>query len=180
MPRFLASQAPARHSRRMSRRPEIDPLPHLRAVAQADATDTDAFFTVLSEALDAVFGHKLLTAMTYNRDSGDTERFYSSNPAAYPVGGRKHPQPGAWMHRLFIEGKPYIGYNASDIRAFFEDHELILSLGCESILNLPVRHGGRAIGTINLLHEARWYGKDDIPLGEIFAALAAPAFLALP
>jgi len=154
-----------------------DPLPHLHAVAMADVA---GFFPALRDALDATHGHTLLTTMRYHRDSGDTERFYSSNPAAYPVGGRKHPEPGFWMQRLFIEGKPYIGYDADDIRTVFADHALILSLGCESILNLPVRHRGHVIGTINLLHQAGWYGEGDIPLGETFAALSVPAFLNLP
>ena len=41
---------------------------------------------------------------------------------------------------------------------------------------LPVVHDGRTLGVLNLLHEARWYGEDDVPLGQVFAALAVPAF----
>jgi len=164
----------------MSNRSQTDPLPNLHAVATADTADTARFFEILRDALDATLGHTLLTAMRYHRDSGDTERFYSSNPDAYPVGGRKHPTPGFWMQRLFVEGRPYIGYHADDIREVFADHELIISLGCESILNLPVRHHDHVIGTINILHEAGWYSEGDVPLGETFAALALPAFLNLP
>jgi hypothetical protein len=36
---------------------------------------------------------------------------------------------------------------------------------------------GYTADDINLLHEARWYGEDDVPLGQVFAALATPAFL---
>lgn len=36
---------------------------------------------------------------------------------------------------------------------------------------------GAVLGTINLLHEARWYDEDDIPVGLAFAALAVPAYL---
>jgi hypothetical protein len=36
---------------------------------------------------------------------------------------------------------------------------------------------GYTADDINLLHEARWYGEDDVPLGQVFAALAVPAFL---
>ncbi|HWO06604.1 MAG TPA: GAF domain-containing protein [Methylomirabilota bacterium] len=56
------------------------------------------------------------------------------------------------------------------------DHALIISLGCASVLNLPVVHDGRTLGVLTLLHEARWYGEDDVPLGQVFAALAVPAF----
>jgi len=61
----------------------------------------------------------------------------------------------------------------------FFDHELILSLGCESVLNVPVAWDGRVLGTINLLHEAGWYDEADVPVALAFAALAVPACLAL-
>jgi len=35
------------------------------------------------------------------------------------------------------------------------------------------------IGTINLLHEAGFYDEGDVPVGQIFAALATPALLEL-
>jgi len=159
----------------MRKLPKTDPLPHLHAAA---TTDGDVF-AALADGLGATLGHRLFTALRYHRDSGETERFYSSNPDAYPVGGRKPPNPTFWTQHLFVERKPYIGYDANDIRAVFFDHELILSLGCESILNLPVCHQGLVIGTLNLLHGEHWYDEDDLALGQIFAALAAPAFLAL-
>ena len=52
------------------------------------------------------------------------------------------------------EGKAYVGRSANDIRWAFADHERILSLGCESGLNGPVRYDGRVIGTTNLLDVA--------------------------
>src|SRR6266853_2023945 len=100
----------------------------------------------------------------------------SGEPEAYPVGGRKPVPPTPWARRLFEERQPYIGYTADDIREVFFDHALIASLGCASVLNLPVVHDGRTLGVLNLLHEARWYGEDDVPLGQVFAALAVPAF----
>lgn len=159
----------------MNKLPKTDPLPHLHAVATAE---TDVF-AALAEGLGATIGHRLFTALRYDQESGGTERFYSSNPDAYPVGGRKPANPTFWTQQLFVERTPYISRDADDIRAVFFDHELIASLGCESILNLPVCHAGLVIGTLNLLHGAGWYDAGDIPLGQVFAALAAPAFLAL-
>jgi hypothetical protein len=60
----------------------------------------------------------------------------------------------------------------------FFDHALIASLGCASVLNLPVKHDGRILGTINLLHEEAWYEEGDVPIGLGFAGLAIPALLA--
>ncbi len=61
--------------------------------------------------------------------------------------------------------------------SIFLDHALIASLGCAAILNLPVVWNDRLLGTINLLHEERWYDVGDVPIGLVFAALAVPAYL---
>ncbi len=47
------------------------------------------------------------------------------------------------------------------------------------MLNVPVVHDGRVLGTLNLLHEAGWYGERDVAPGLLFAALAVPGYLAL-
>ncbi len=61
----------------------------------------------------------------------------------------------------------------------FFDNEIIFSLGCEAILNIPVAHKGMVLGTLNILHEAGWYSEDDIPTALVFAGLAVPAFIEL-
>jgi len=156
-----------------------DPLPHLIAVARAVAEpgQPDALFAALDRAMGAVIGHKLFTVLVYHGDSAESERRYTNQPAAYPVGGRKPVTPSAWTERLFRERRPYVGRTADDIRAVFLDHELILSLGCESVLNVPVTWNGRTLGTINLLHEAGWYDDADVPVAIAFAALAVPGYL---
>ena len=165
----------------MSHANAVDPLPHFQAVAAATAQagSADDILAALDPTLDAVFGHRLFTALLYHGPEGGTERYYSSNPDAYPVGGRKPPNPSPWSRQLFDEAKPYIGYDADDIREVFFDHELIVSLGCESIINIPVAHKGRVLGTLNVLNEAGWFGEADIPAAQVFAGLAVPAFLEL-
>lgn len=162
---------------RERRRP--DPLPHLSAVAAASAGggQPEATFRALDRSLAAAVGHTLFTVLL--RHPRESERFYTNQPAAYPVGGRKPIVASPWTEQLFGRREPYIGRSAADIRAVFFDHELIASLGCESVLNLPVAWDGRVLGTINLLHEAGWYDEADVPVGLAFAALAVPAYLSL-
>jgi hypothetical protein len=50
-------------------------------------------------------------------------------------------------------------------------------MGCESIVNMPVRWGSRVLGTVNLTHEEAHYGEADLPRIEAWAQLAVPAFL---
>lgn len=42
---------------------------------------------------------------------------------------------------------------------------------------MPVRWRGRTLGSLNLLHEARWYGEDDVAACLPFAQLTLPALL---
>lgn len=165
----------------MSPRPETDPLPHLLAVARAmrSPASPEAALTALDVAMGATIGHKLFTCLLHHPAARESERRYTNQPAAYPVGGRKPVPDSAWARRLFVEREPYIGYTADDIREMFFDHTLIASLGCASVLNVPVVHDGRTLGVLNLLHEARWYDEADAPLAQVFAALAAPALLKL-
>jgi len=163
----------------MSRAPAVDPRPHLDAVAAVSTMpgQPQALFGALEAALGAVLGHRLFTLMRYHADSGDSERIYTSHPREYPVGGRKALNPTPWTEQVLRRQRPYLGRTAADVREVFFDHALIASLGCGSVLNLPVVWDGRSLGTINLLHEEGWYEERDQGPGLLFAALAIPAYL---
>lgn len=147
------------------------------AAAQGRVEQPDALFAALDDALQAVIGHKLFTILTYDGDSGEAARVYSNLPGPYPTGGRKRLAPGPWTEAVLDRGEAYIGRTRDDLRDVFSDHELIASLGCESVLNMPVRWRGRTLGSLNLLHEAGWYGEDDVAACLPFAQLALPALL---
>ena len=163
----------------MSARPLVESLPHLVALAAAvrEAGQPHTTFRALDAAMGAVIGHKLFTVLLYHPDESRTERFYSSHPEAYPIGGRKDVRPTAWTEQLLIGQQCYIGRNAADIREFFLDHELIHSLGCDSILNVPVVYDGVTLGTANLLHEEEWYDENDVEIAMTIASIAAPAYM---
>jgi hypothetical protein len=135
----------------------------------------EASFAALDAAMGRVIGHKLFTILVVDVARRESARIYTNQPAAYPVGGRKPRPENGWAVRLLDQGMPYIGRTADDIRSVFFDHELILSLGCESVLNLPIRHDGQTLGTINMLHQANWYGEQHAEIGRAFAAMAIPA-----
>ena len=162
----------------MRRAGRVDPRPHLEAVA-AVATlpgQPQALFGALDAALGAVLGHRLFTLMRYHARTGESERIYTTHPREYPVGGRKPLNPTAWSEQVLTRQQPYLGRTPAEVQAVFFDHALIASLGCGSVLNLPVVWDGRVLGTINLLHEAGWYEEADAPVGLLFAALAIAAY----
>ncbi|MBB4394057.1 GAF domain-containing protein [Bradyrhizobium sp. ERR14] len=156
---------------------QADPQLNAVAAAQGRADQPEALFSALDDALKSAIGHKLFTILTYDDDTGEAARIYSNLPGPYPTGGRKRLAPGPWTEAVLDRGEAYIGRSLDDLRNVFADHELIASLGCESVLNMPVRWRGRTLGSLNLLHEAGWYGADDVAACLPFAQLALPALL---
>ena len=163
----------------MTQTKEILALTDIAAVLDNTARDRDPQTSL--RAIDAlaqrIFGHKLFTVMRHLADSNEVERIYSSNPAAYPVGGRKQKQGTSWGRIVLDEGKPFIARNEAELRASFPDHELISSLGIGSIMNIPVMFKGQCTGTMNVSGEAGQYGEADIRPGRILAGLIVPFML---
>ena len=124
-----------------------------------------------------LLGHRLFTILAFRAAAGEVERMYSSRPAEYPLLGRKKMGPTPWGDVVLKGGKPWFGAAADDIRWAFPDHELILSLGCETILNAPVRFDGRTLGVISVLDGPGAYGESDLALVTFMAPHLAAALL---
>ena len=78
-------------------------------------------------------------------------------PVAYPVSGTKPMQDDAWSRQVIGAQKIFVANSIEDIALVFSDHPLILSLGCASVINVPVVVAGRVIGTVNCLDAAGHY-----------------------
>lgn len=123
----------------------------------------------------ASFGYRLFTAMRYRRETDEVERAFSTDPASYPVGGRKLKRDTAWSRQVLGAGEPYFANDERGIRAAFDDAEKILALGLGAVINVPVRQDGQVVGTLNFLREAGGYSPDDLPRALALAPLAAAA-----
>ena len=132
----------------------------------------------LDAALAATVGHRLFTVLVLDEARGVNRRFYSSQAEAYPVGGEKPIRRESELYRLVVrQGAPRLCRDRQDVKRAFPDHDLILSLGCESAVNVPVRWDGRTLGALNLLHEAGHYGEAQLPALSVFAAFAVAPIL---
>jgi len=145
--------------------------------ALRQAGPPEALFKAVDKALAETVGHKLFTVLLYHPKVGMAERLYSSRPDLYPASGTKALEQAPAMKRVLTSGTPYIGQDAGDIERDFPDHERIFALGCSSVLNMPVCWKGEVLGQINLLHEARHFGKAHLPMVEAMAQIVVPAFL---
>ena len=147
-------------------------LTGLSEVLASEQSD-GAKFAAAELAAKEVIGHRLFTIMAFHTDSVEVERLYSSNQEAYPPGGRKQKRDTAWGQQVLERGEPYIGSTAHEIRANFNDHDVILGLGLESVLNVPVKFEGQTIGTMNLLHDENYYDTNHLALATEIATILA-------
>lgn len=149
------------------------------AAAQIGGDQPTALLQAIERVLSEVVGVKLFTVLVHDPVQAVIRRAYSNMPESYPVGGTKPIGDTPWMHRVLKRGEAYIGRDRDDIRDVFFDYELIWSLGCESVLNLPVRWNATVIGTLNLLHEAHWYDSVEPARLDPLVQYAVPALLTM-
>ena len=135
-----------------------------------------AAFEALCAMTKEVVGVKLFTVMTHDGKRGHAQRIYSNMPDAYPVSGTKPANETDWSRQVIVEKRIFVANDIDAIAQVFYDHELIKSLGCESVINVPIIVGGDVLGTINCLHDAGFYTEERVEAAE---ALKLPGALCL-
>ena len=146
-------------------------------IAALRSGPTETLFKAVEQATADTVGHKLFTLLYVAPNGKRVKRLYTNMPKEYPVGGYKEVKDTPWHQRVVQEKRAWVGYDADDVKWAFFDHELILSLGCESAMNVPVVYGGRLLGTMNLLDAKGHYKETDPDKCAAFAALLVGPFL---
>jgi hypothetical protein len=128
-------------------------------------------------------GAKLVTISTIDVDQNQMIRVYSTDPESYPVGGRGEPfregDDDPWYDRVVMEQRPWVSFDVDHLRANFADHELIESLGCGAIINVPVVQDGVTIGSINLLDADGSYDQSSVDAALALGARIVPVLASL-
>ena len=148
------------------------------AHAAATAVEADEFFDALADASRSVVGWNLLTVLVVDAERELVRRAYTSHPDAYPVGGTKSTA-GSPLTAVFADGRASLMRGAADLAEVFSDHELIASLGCGAAMNIPVRHRGVVLGSVNILGEVGTYGPEQTAAAGPLAQYAAATLHAL-
>lgn len=153
-------------------------MPDYRSFSQAVAESgrPEAAFDALCALTRDLVGVKLFTVMTHDAVNNVAQRIYSNMPDAYPVSGTKPANETDWSRIVIDQKQTFVANDIESIAAVFPDHELIRSLGCESVINVPIVVGGEVLGTINCLHEAGFYTDDKVQAAE---ALKLPGTVCL-
>jgi hypothetical protein len=104
-------------------------------------------------------------------------RAYTSDPASYPATGTKPVEMNAWFEVVHGRHEMFVANTLADIAKVFGDHELIGSLGCGSVVNLPVLRAGTLVATVNLLEAEGHFTPERV--ARIAAELTLPAMATL-
>lgn len=141
------------------------------------ATDAESCWKALERLAAEAVGHKLFTVMTVDIGAGLVRRAFSNMPAEYPTSGTKplHGNAGSWFDTVFVARKTFVANTIEEIAQVFPDHALIASLGCGSVVNLPIVLEGELVSAVNLLDEAGHYTPARVAIAE--ERLAVPARL---
>ncbi len=136
-----------------------------KAVASADGQPAAACAALEQLAHDVV-GVKLFTIMMADTEARVSRRLYTNMPDAYPASGTKPYNDTYWSEITLERRETFVANSIAEIADVFPDHALINTLGCQSVINVPVEIGGRVVGTINCLHEAGFYTEDRVKAAE--------------
>lgn len=151
---------------------------HRAFVAElATAKREDAIFTALYQLSTKLVPVKLWTIMTVDVEAGLARRAYSNMPDAYPTSGTKPIMHNGWFESVHGRHETFVANTLDAIADVFPDYELIGSLGCASVVNLPVISAGDVVATVNLLDGEGHFSKEHVSVIE--EALALPALTAM-
>lgn len=145
-------------------------------LAIATGTEGDAPWLALQSLVRSIIGAKLFTVMTSDMKAGLARRAYSSDPVSYPASGTKPIHRDSWFDIVHGERRAFVANTIEDIAKVFPDYELIHSLGCSSVINLPVYINGDMKGTVNCLDVENHYTPERVERAQ--SLLSIPAKLA--
>ena len=138
-------------------------------------------FEDIHEAAKSEVGVRLFTVSALAGTGSDLgmARVYSSHPDVYPVGGTKTfagDTSPVWLKQVIEGQQPFLGADANSVRAFFFDYEIIESLGCGAIVNVPVVSNGQTIGSMNFLDAEGAYDEISVDTARKIAERSTAVF----
>jgi len=136
----------------------------VEALAAGAAKSPAALFAAIAAIAARRVDAGLVTAMRHDEAAATVARIYSSNEAAYPVGGRKVKQESDWSRHVLVECRVLISAGDDAIRKHYNDHAIIFGLGLHSCVNVPLVSGGKCLGTLNVLRAQAEWSEDEVTL----------------
>ncbi len=88
----------------------------IEALAAGAANSPAALFEAIHRVAQRRVDAGLVTAMRHDEAASTVERVYSSDPQAYPVGGRKLKRDTGWSRKVLVEHRILVNAGDDDIR----------------------------------------------------------------
>ena len=137
----------------------------------------ETMFQTVSDTLKASVGHILFTVSHALPGGQEVERIFTNMPADYPTGGRKPVVHSDW-NDFMATGECFVATRPEEFGPHFQDLDTIVALGFGSVINIPVIHQGRMLGSLNLLDREGCYHGDVAPACRSVHDQAVQAYLA--
>jgi GAF domain-containing protein len=151
----------------------------IEVLSSGAAKSPAALFEAINQVAIRRLGAGLVTSMRHHAAEQQVERLYSSNTAAYPVGGRKTKRDTAWGRKVLAEHQVLLSAGDEQLKASFDDHATIIGLGLHSCLNVPLVSEGKCVGTLNISRGQAQWTADEIALARALGLVALSAVLML-
>ncbi|MCA4135242.1 GAF domain-containing protein [Arthrobacter sp. M4] len=138
-------------------------------------TTTEAsVFQRVFDSLSQDPGVVLFTALQWIPERSALRRVFTSHPDAYPLGAEKTVEvsPG-WLGTVIADKKPFLAADLSGLKEVFTDVELIQSLGCGGVINIPVLRDGDVVGVLALLDAEGRYTQRSVETATTTVAASA-------
>jgi GAF domain-containing protein len=176
-----------RGARGLNARPSLpDPQNAVKWLCRASATltratpDDSGLYNEMQTALAELCGLRVMTILRAAPGGASLQRVHSSHSEPLPSQSVKPLAGDPWLQHLMATTEPELSPNADTVKRHFFDAQAIFDLGCESVLNVPVRFRGRNLGILTLMHKADWYGPAHVAICQPFAALLGAAWTSDP
>ncbi len=145
---------------------EMSDYANFMAALAREGQQPETAFAALEALVKDIVGVKLFTIMTSDTREKLSERVYSNMPDAYPVSGTKPYNETHWSDIALTQKRIFVANSIEAIAEVFDDYELIQSLGCESVINVPIVVNGEVVGTLNCLDAAGHYTEERVKAAE--------------
>jgi hypothetical protein len=126
----------------------FDPLHHVVA-GFGLGPQPSSTFRAFDEAVERSVGRLFLTIFRLTPEHM-SERIFTTDPEAFPVGHMKPLPQGGRAAALYREKKPFLAFGLAAIRAEYEGHAKVIALGAEAMANFPIVYNGAMIGAVNI------------------------------
>lgn len=123
-----------------------------------------ALFKAIEDVATRRVNAGMVTMMRHDAVESTVQRLHSSDPQAYPVGGKKAKRDTAWGRKVLTDHRVVVSRGDEGLRESFDDHATIIGLGLHSCVNVPLVSEGKCVGTLNVCAARADWSDDEVML----------------